>query len=50
MRMINMDDIRRERPNKDPILKLSKRLKAMSLSKKFNTHVEQSMTFDALKK
>ena len=29
--IINMDDIRLEKPNEDPILKLNKRLKQMAL-------------------
>ena len=32
--IINMDDIRQERPNESPILKLNKRLKLTSLNKK----------------
>ena len=45
-----MDDIRRERPNESPILKLNKYLKETSLNKKFGTHVKEFMTFKALKK
>ena len=45
-----MDDIRQERPNEDPILKLNKRRKEMSLNKKSGTHIEESMAFQALKK
>ena len=52
MRIINIkniDDIRRERPNKGPILKLNKRLKWKSLNKEFGTNVKESMAFEALK-
>ena len=45
-----MDDIRQERPNEGPILKLNKRLKQKSLNRKFGTHVKESMVFQALKK
>ena len=44
--MINMDDIRQERPDEEPILKLSERLKYISLNKKFGTHVKDSMVFE----
>ena len=44
-----MDDIRQERSNEGAILKLNKRLKQMSLNKKFSTHVKKSMAFQALK-
>ena len=43
MQIIN--DIRQERPNDNPILKLNKRLKQKSLNKKFNTHAKESMAF-----
>ena len=46
----NIDDIRREKPNKGPILKLNKRLKWKSLDKEFGTNVKESMAFEALKK
>ena len=49
-KIINMDDIRQERPNEDPILKLNKRLKQIALNKKFSTHVKKSMAFQVLKK
>ena len=47
---INMDDIRQERSNEGPTLKLNKRFKQTSLSKKFGTHVRDSMPFKVLKK
>ena len=40
-----MHDIRQERPNEDPILKLNKRLKQKSLNKEFGTNVKESMAF-----
>ena len=43
--IINMDDIRQERPNKGPILKLNKRLKSMPLNKEPGTNVKESMAF-----
>ena len=43
--IINMDDIRQERPNKGPILKLNKRLKSMPLNKETGTNVKESMAF-----
>ena len=43
--IINMDDIRQERLNKGPILKLNKRLKQKSLNKEFGTNVKESMAF-----
>ena len=49
-KIINMDDIRQERPNEDPILKLNKRLKQIALNKKFSTHVKKSMAFQVSKK
>ena len=48
--IINMDDIRQERPNEGPILKLNKKLKQNSLKKVFGTSVKESMAFQALKK
>ena len=48
--IINMDDIRQERPNEGPILKLNKKLKQNSLKKEFGTSVKESMAFQALKK
>ena len=48
--IMNMDDIRQERSNKEPTLKLNKRFKQASLNKKFGTHVRESMIFQALKK
>ena len=46
----NMDNIRQERPNEGPILKLNKGLKLMTLNKKSGTHVKESMVFQVLKK
>ena len=43
--IIKMDDIRQKMPNESPNLKLNKRLKKKLLSKKFNTHVTESMVF-----
>ena len=43
--IVNMDDIRQERPNESPILNLNKRLKQKSLKKIFSTHVKESMAF-----
>ena len=48
--IINMDDIKQERPNKGPILKLNKRLEKTSLNKKFDTHIKEFMVFQTLKK
>ena len=43
--IINMDDIRQERTNEGPSLKLNKRLKEKSLNKEFDTNVKESMAF-----
>ena len=43
--IINMDDIRQERPNMGPILKLNKRLKQKSLNKELGTNIKESMAF-----
>ena len=43
--IINMDDIRQERPNESPILKLNKRLKQKSLKKIFSTLIKEPMDF-----
>ena len=43
--IINTGNIRRERHNESPILKLNKRLKYKSLNKKFGTHLKESMFF-----
>ena len=48
--IINMDDIRLERPNEGQILKLNKRLEQKSLSKDFGTNVKESIAFWVLKK
>ena len=48
--IINADDIRQERSNEGPTLKLNKTFKQTSLNKKFGTHVKESMAFHALKK
>ena len=45
-----MDDIRQEKPNEGPILKLNKRLKETSLNVKFGTHVKESTSFHVLNK
>ena len=45
-----MDDIRQERCNEGPTLKLNKRFKQASLNKKFGTHVKKSMAFQTFKK
>ena len=45
-----MDDIRQERFDERPTLKLNKRFKQTSLNKKFGTHVKESMALQALKK
>ena len=45
-----MDDIRQERSNEGPTLKLNKRFKQTSLKSKFGTHVKESMAFQVLKK
>ena len=38
-----MDDIRQEKLSGDPILKLNGSLKKTSLSKKLDTHIEESI-------
>ena len=48
--IINMDDIKQERPNEGLILKLNKRLKKTSLNKKLDIHIKESMVLQALKK
>ena len=40
-----MDNIRQERPNESPILKLIKKLEQKSLNKKFGANVKESMLF-----
>ena len=45
-----MDDIRQEKPNEGPVLKLNKKLKQKSPNKKFGTHIKESMVFQPLKK
>ena len=47
---INMDDIRQEKSDEGPTLKLYKRFKQTSLNKKIGTHAKESMAFQALKK
>ena len=47
--IIKMEDIRQERSNEDPIVKLNKILKWISLNKKFGTHIKEFMTFQVLK-
>ena len=46
--IINMDDIRQEKPSGDPILKLNGSLKKTSLSKKLDTHIEESIAFQVI--
>ena len=46
--IINVDDIRQERSNGRPTLKLNKRFKETLLNKKSGTHVKESITFQAL--
>ena len=43
-----MDDIRQEKPNGDPILKLNGSLKKPSLNKKLDTHVKESIAFQVI--
>ena len=45
-----MDDIRQERSNEVPTLKLNKRFKKTSLNKKLDPHVKESMVYQALQK
>ena len=45
-----MNDIRQERSDEGPTLKLNKRFKWTSLNKKFGAHVKESMAFEGLKK
>ena len=47
--IIKMEDIRQERSNEDPIVKLNKILKWISLNKKFGTYIKEFMTFQVLK-
>ena len=44
-----MDDIMREKLNIGPTLDFSERLCRQSLNKKFRTHINKSMIFNALK-
>ena len=48
--IINMDDMIQERSNKGSILKSNKRLKYVSLNKKFGTHAKESMSLQVSKK
>ena len=41
----NIDDIKQEKPNESPILKLNKRLEQNSLNNKFGTYVMESIVF-----
>ena len=45
-----MDDIKQERSNEGPTLKLNKRFKHQSLIKKFAPHVKETMFYQALNK
>ena len=45
-----MDDIMREKINIDPTLNFNERLYRQSLNKKFGTHINKSMIFNALKR
>ena len=45
-----MDDIKQERPNEGPILKLNKRLVKTSLNSKFGWHIKKFVAFQTLKK
>ena len=45
-----MDDIMHEKLNIDPTLNFNGRLYRQSLKKKFGTHINKYMTFNALKK
>ena len=48
--IINMDDIKQERSDEGPNLKLNKRFNYKSLRKKLDTHVKESMALQALEK
>ena len=45
--LINMEDLRQERPNNSPIMKLNKRLEQTSVNNKFGVQVKDSMAFQA---
>ena len=45
-----MDNIRQEKSNEGPILKVNKRKTWQSLNKKFGTHIEKFMVFKTMKK
>ena len=45
-----MDDIMREKINIGPNSNFNERLYRQSLNKKFDTHINKSMTFNALKR
>ena len=45
-----MGDISQERPNEGPILSFNKKLYRLSLNKRFDTHVENSIVFKELEK
>ena len=45
-----MDNIMREKLNKGPTLNFNERLHRQSLNKKFGTHINKSMMFNALKR
>ena len=45
-----MNDIRQERSDEGPTLKLNNRFKWTSFNKKFGAHIKESMAFEGLKK
>ena len=47
---INMDDIMHEKLNIGPTLNFNEKLYRQSLNKKFSTHINKSMIFNALKR
>ena len=47
---LDMNDIRQERSDEGPTLKLNKRFKWTSFNKKFGAHIKESMAFEGLKK
>ena len=46
----NMDNIRQERPEENPILNSNKRLKQTLLNREFNTNVKESMVSQVFQK
>ena len=47
---MNMDDIMREKIDIGPTLNFNERFYRQSLNKKFGTHINKSMIFNALKR